>query len=138
MISLRFLIAGLALAVLPVGAVAKEKASFIEGTYASEAGCQKLAAIDAGGPRNVETVPQVLTAEGFKSWEGGCEFTKIFEHDPGWSWLGLMVCTEGATVGSQSVVIIKGDGDRFEVAEEDDDEPEVYQRCESDKGKSKP
>ena len=25
-----------------------------------------------------------------------------------------------------------------EVAEEDDDEPEVYQRCESDKGKSKP
>ena len=48
MISLRFLIAGLALAVLPVGAVAKEKASFIEGTYASEAGCQKLAAIDAG------------------------------------------------------------------------------------------
>lgn len=134
----RFFIVALALMVLPASLLAKEKASFIEGTYATVEGCKKLAAIDAGGPRNVETVPEVLSADGFKSWEGACEFTKVFEHEPGRVWLGLLVCSEGSKIAPQSIVIIKTEGGELEVADDDDDEPTAYQRCDGDKGKSKP
>ena len=78
MIRIGCLAVALALPALPGGALAKDRAIFIEGTYASKEGCQKLAAIEAGTPRNVETVPEVLTADGFKGWEGACEFTKVF------------------------------------------------------------
>lgn len=140
MVRFECLVTALVLALLPVGALAKDRASFIDGTYASGEGCKKLAALEAGTPRNVETVPEVLTADGFKSWEGACEFTKVFEHDPGKVWVGLMVCSEGAGIGPQTVVILKGEGDSFEVADSDneEEEPEVYQRCDGVKGKTKP
>lgn len=126
------------LVLLPAGVSAKEKASFIEGTFATDEGCKKLAAIDAGAPRTVESVPEVLVAEGFKSWEGACEFTKVFEHDPGRVWLGFMVCSEGAIITPQSVVIIKGEDDSLAVAADGEDEPEVYHRCDAGKEKAKP
>ncbi len=136
--SVGYVLAGLALMVAPVGALAKEKASFIDGTYASAEGCKKLAAIEAGGPRTVESVPEVLTADGFKSWEGACEFTKVFEHEPGAKWLGFMVCSEGAIITPHSVVIIKGEADQLDVASDEDSEPEVYHRCDAGKGNAKP
>ncbi|MGD9667872.1 MAG: hypothetical protein AB7U75_02335 [Hyphomicrobiaceae bacterium] len=133
-----FLAIALVLMFAPAGALGKEKASFIEGTYATEEGCKKLAAIEEGGPRNVETAPEVLTADGFKGWEGSCEFTKVLEHEPGRVWLGFMVCMEGATIAPQSVVIVRGEGDNLEVGNDGDDQPEVYQRCDAGKGKTKP
>lgn len=131
-------IAALAAMFIPAGALAKEKASFIEGTYASEEGCRKFAAIEAGTPRTVETVPEVLTADGFRSWEGACEFTKVLEHEPGRMWLGFMVCSEGAIITPQSVVIIKGEGDSLEVGADGENEPEAYHRCDAGKGNAKP
>lgn len=138
MIRIGCLAVALALAALPGGALAKDRAIFIEGTFASEEGCKKLAAIEAGTPRNVETVPEVLTADGFKGWEGACEFTKVFEHEPGRMWLGFMVCSQGAIITPQSVVISKGEGGSLEVAADDDKEPETYHRCDAGKEKAKP
>lgn len=135
---MRCLLILFALILLPVDVLAKEKADFIQGTFATEEGCKKLAAIEAGGPRTVETAPEVLTEDGFKGWEGACEFTRVFEHEPGRVWLGLMVCSEGAVVAPQSMVFIKGEGETIEVAGSDQDEPEVFQRCDEGKGKTKP
>jgi len=60
-------------------AAATEKARFIEGTYATDEGCRKLALLEAGTEKSIETVPEVLTNEGFKGWESACTFTKVFE-----------------------------------------------------------
>lgn len=116
-------------------AAAKVKARFIAGQFATEEGCAKLKAIDAGKPRNVETVPDVLTEDGFQGWEGNCEFTQVFEHEPGRVWVGLMVCSEGMTIVPQSYVFIKAEDQSLEVAAAGQDAPEIYKRCEAGKGK---
>lgn len=118
-------------------ALAKEPAAFLgAGTYAIESDCQKQKKIDAGGARNVETAPELLTADGFHGWEGACEFTKVFEHDPGKSWTGLMMCVEGAQFTPQLYLFMKSEtGDSFEVAQQNQDMPEVYVRCDPKKGK---
>ena len=115
---------------------AKERATFLTGQYATAEQCAKLRLIEAGTPRNVETVPELLDADGFKSWEGRCEFTKVFEHEPGETWLVFMVCSEGLTVTPATYVFVKAEGeDRFEVHQSDDQEgPEVYTRCDAGKG----
>ena len=69
----------LVVAALSVGACASAEAgasAYFLGTsvYATEEGCVKLKALAAGGPKNVGTVPETLTSQGFKSWEGGCAF----------------------------------------------------------------
>lgn len=69
---------------------------FIAGTYVIEGRCDKLAALKAGGPRNVTTVPETLTSEGFESWEGGCEFTSIKEKVKGRVYEAEMSCTDAA------------------------------------------
>ncbi|MCB1515492.1 MAG: hypothetical protein KDJ18_11955 [Hyphomicrobiaceae bacterium] len=138
MTAMRTIAAAVALVLAAMPVAAKEKAQFIDGTYATEDGCAKLAAIAAGTPRNVETVPEVLDAEGFKGWEGACEFTHVFEHDPGRVWVGLMVCSEGQTIAPQTYVFIRGEDDSLEVAASGQDEPELYKRCDAGKGKTKP
>ena len=128
---------GLALAlVASTAAVAKEKAAFLTGQYATKEQCEKLRKVEAGGPKNVGTAPELLTADGFKSWEGACEFTKIFEHDPGQSWVAIMVCSEGMTTTPEMYVFTKHENeDSFDVSHADDAEgPETYTRCESKKG----
>jgi hypothetical protein len=77
-------------------ASAGEKADFIEGTYAMEGRCEALAAIKAGAPKNVSTVPETLSADGFDGWEGGCTFGSIKVLEAGKRWSSEMACAEGA------------------------------------------
>ena len=111
----------------PTWSAAEElRADFITGTFASEGRCAMVAALDAGGPRNVETVPETLAAAGFESWEGGCTFEKIIEKAKGRVYLTTMRCHEGPeewtetntfTVESDGVVLlVETDGEtmRFE------------------------
>lgn len=128
-------VAFLAACLVTTAAEAKEQAAFIDGTFATEAGCAKLEALATGTPRNVETVPDVLTKDGFLGWEGSCEFTRIHEHEAGKVWIGLMYCVEGATMAPQTYAFIKGGDDSFEVAATGEDEPQVYRRCDAAKGK---
>ena len=122
--------------ILPGAASAKEKATFLSGQYATEADCAKLRKIEAGEPKNVETAPELLTADGFQGWEGGCEFTKTYEHNPGKSWVGLMVCSEGQTIAPATFVFLKSEeDDSFEVASQGQDEPELFIRCDAKEGK---
>ncbi len=133
---MRTFVIALALAV-STGAVAKDRASFIDGQYATKEQCAKLRRIEAGTPKNVETTPELLDADGFKSWEGGCAFTQIFAHEPDKSWVALMVCSEGTrTVPEMYVISRLEDEDGFEVGHADDEEgPVIYNRCDAKEGK---
>ncbi|MCB1519193.1 MAG: hypothetical protein KDJ37_01305 [Hyphomicrobiaceae bacterium] len=125
-------IAILAAVLLPADRVlAKDKASFIDGSYATEEGCAKLKALAAGTPRSVETVPEVLTAEGFKGWEGSCEFTKIYEHDPGKSWVAVLFCVEGATMTPLTYAFARNDDGTIEVGGGSEPEPELFRKCDA-------
>ncbi len=124
----RFVLA-IALAAMPAVLEAKESASFLQGTYSTEEGCQKLQALAAGTQPSLETVPDTLTPNGFKSWEGTCEFTKIFEHEPGKVYLGLMFCTEGESMTPVNFVFVKNDDGSFEVAATGQEAPEQFKRC---------
>lgn len=66
---------------------------FVKGIWATEDGCKKQAAIDAGGPKSVETTPETLTPDGYKGWEGGCTFTSVTENGPG-KWTVKTDCHE--------------------------------------------
>lgn len=113
---------------------AKERAPFITGQYATAEQCEKLRKIEAGGPENVGTAPELLDADGFSNWEGACSFTKIFEHEPGVSWLTFMVCSEGPAMSAASYIFVKGE-DSIEVyGAEQPDGPQVYTRCDPNKG----
>lgn len=114
---------------------AKERAAFFRGTYATKQDCEKQRAIDAGGPRTLETAPELLNRDGFRSWEGACEFTKVFQHDPK-TWIGLMMCTEGASMTPQTYVFQKAEGkDAFLVAGANQEAPDEYVRCDPKKGR---
>lgn len=117
-------------------ASAKTTAKFLKGQYATEAQCAKLRAIEAGGPRNVETAAEVLDETGFHGWEGTCEFTTIFEHDPGKSWVAIMVCFEGPSASPATYFFTKDEEhDAFDVVSDDNDEVERYTPCASKEGK---
>ncbi len=71
---------------------AEVTADFITGTYVIEGRCEKLAKIQAGGPKNVETVPETLTRDGFQGWESGCSFKWIKQKKKGQVWVARMAC----------------------------------------------
>jgi hypothetical protein len=121
--------------VLATGAMAKDRATFLPGQYATKSDCEKLRKIEAGTPKNVENAPELLDAEGFHGWESECEFTKVFEHEAGKSWLGLMVCFAGASMTPNMYVFTKSEtDDTFEVSDQNQDMPETYVRCDAGKG----
>ena len=114
-------------------AMAGETASFIAGTYVMEGRCEKLAALAAGGPRNVETVPETLTAKGFDNWEGGCAFTSIQEKEKGRVWTAKLSCGQSADEWEET--------DTFELDPKDgslkvtvDDATTRFVRCDEKKG----
>ena len=41
-------------------------------------------------------MPETLTADGFKTWEGGCDFVAIEEEVEGRVFVATMTCTDGA------------------------------------------
>lgn len=134
---MRIVLIALACALATV-AQAKDRASFLAGQYATAEQCEKLRKIEAGGPKGVGTSPELLDADGFHGWEGGCEFTKIFDHDPGKSWTAIMLCTEGMSTEPGLYHFAKdATEDRFEVTGPDSDEdgPAAYLRCDAKKEK---
>lgn len=132
---LRFILMVALMFAVPV-ANAKDRASFLRGQYATQADCEKLRKIEAGGPRNVETAPELLDPAGIHGWEGECEFTKVFDHDPAKSWVAIMLCTEGLQMTAHSYVFMKNDNeDSFDVAPETAESPDTYIRCDAKKGR---
>lgn len=109
-------------------------ADFIAGTYVIEGRCEKLAKIQAGGDKNVETVPETLTSNGFESWEGSCGFKSVKEKEKGRVWVAQMECFEEAEENEET--------DTFELDAKDqsimvtvDDQKTKFVHCDDDKGK---
>lgn len=93
-----FLIAAIATVTLTTAASAADvEAKFLGSTtYASPKGCAKLKALAAGAPRNINNVPEVLTAKGYLGWEGGCAIERVQEQVKAKRWLVSLRCSEGA------------------------------------------
>ena len=92
------LISALVAAWAPDAAWADVDAGFLGATvYTTAADCPLQKKLVAGGPRNLNTVPETLSAKGYRSWEGGCTFTNIVERYKGRLWTVSMRCSEGAT-----------------------------------------
>ncbi len=90
------LFAGGAMAITAAARADAVKATFITGTWALKDGCEKQKLIDAGGNKNVGTVPELLSDQGFDSWEGGCAFVSIAEKMPGKLYVAKMACSDSA------------------------------------------
>ena len=115
-------------------AQAEVKGTFIgPGTYATKEGCAKLEKIAAGGNKNVGTVPEVLTVDGFLTWEGICTFRSFTEKEKGRVWSANMDCAEGITEEAESDTFEKLADGSFKVTIMDN--ATIFQRCDSDKGK---
>lgn len=131
-------LAGLAGAVLSDVAIAEVRAEFIVGTYAMEGRCEMLAKLEAGGPRNVATVPETLDADGFHTWEGGCTFVAIRETEQGHEWVATMSCAEGAEEwGETDTFLLDPSNGRITVVADDttvEDQRSTYVRCDGAKG----
>jgi hypothetical protein len=113
---------------------AEVKAPFVDGVWATEEGCRKLAELAAGTPRSVETVPETLTADGYQTWEGGCTFTSIEETERGRTWTVQTSCAEGAEEWSDTErVELDAANGRLEVTV--DGKATEFVRCEAEKGK---
>lgn len=116
----------------PAGA--EVSATFIgPGTYATEGGCTKLAAIAAGGDRNAGTVPETLTQDGFMGWEGSCTFTSFTEIEKDKKWKALMHCTEGPEEGPESDIFERLPDGKLKVTVMDN--ATIFERCDAEKGK---
>lgn len=110
------------------------KGSFIgEGTYATADGCKKLTALTAGGDRNVGTVPETLTVDGFEGWEGGCTFTSFTEIEKDKKWKALMHCAEGPDEGPESDIFERMPDGKIKVTVMDN--ATIFERCDAEKGK---
>ena len=105
---MRVILLAAVLAILSAPASAAMKGTFIgPGTYATKEGCAKLKVLDAGGDRNVGTVPETLTEDGFLTWEGGCTFRSVTEKEKARLWSAQMDCAEEAEEGTELDVFEK-------------------------------
>ncbi|MGD9784869.1 MAG: hypothetical protein AB7E80_13620 [Hyphomicrobiaceae bacterium] len=118
-----------ALAALTATALAAEKAAFIQGTFSAGDGCEKLKALDKGAKRTAESVPEVLTADGFKGFSGHCDFTKVYEHEAGKSWIGQLFCRDGDTISPLVTAFALGKDGAIIVGGGGEEGPEVFRRC---------
>ena len=131
---MRIAILSAALVLFPLPAIAAVKATFIgPGTYATAEGCAKLKALEAGGDKNVEMTPELLTEDGFTSWEGACTFVSITEKEKDRMWSASMDCAEGATEGPESDIFEKMPDGTIKVTVMGS--ATTLLRCDADKGK---
>ena len=130
----KLLVSTLAMLAISASVHAEVKGTFIgPGTYATKEGCDKLAKIAAGENKNVGTVPETLTVDGFIGWEGACTFRSITEKQPGKVWTAKMDCFEGATEGPESDIFERMPDGTLKVTIMDSST--MMQRCDTDKGK---
>lgn len=115
-------------------AAAEVRGTFVgPGTYATAEGCEKLKAIAAGAARNVTTVPETLTAEGFLGWEGACSFHSITEVEKGKKWTANLKCFEGADESKESDIFERLPDGSIKVTIMGNDM--IFVRCDSTEGK---
>jgi hypothetical protein len=114
-----------------LAADAAKAPAFLTGIWATDEGCKKQAAIDAGGPTGVETTPEVLTPDGYKGWEGGCTFTSVRENGPG-KWTVGTDCHE-AVEDWQDVESWELDGAAGRLKVTVDDQLTEFVRCDAGK-----
>jgi hypothetical protein len=100
--------AALLLALIPT-AYAAEATFLGKSTYTASAGdCEKLQALARGAAKpSLTTVPDTLTAKGYRSWEGGCTIANVKANRVRQavgikSWTVNLVCGEGAVENQQS------------------------------------
>lgn len=132
--AMRPMLAYSAMLAMPVGAlaeVAAVKATFLgDGTYATADGCKKLKALVNGSERNISTVPETLTSDGFESWEGGCTFTSIKEVDRDKKWAVEMHCSEGPEEGPENDTFERLPDGKIKVTAMDN--VTVFERCDAE------
>jgi hypothetical protein len=110
----------------------KVKANFIKGVWATADGCKMHAAIEAGGPKNVETTPEVLTEDGYQGWEGSCSFVSVKENGSG-KWTVETACAEGAEEWQDTEAWeLDGAAGRLKVTV--NDQMTEFVRCDAGKG----
>ncbi len=113
---------------------AEVKAPFVDGVWATEEGCRKLADLAAGTPRSVDTVPETLTADGYQTWEGGCTFASIEETEKGRAWTVKTSCADGPEEWSDTERLELDDANgRLKVTV--DGKTTEFVRCEAEKEK---
>ena len=83
-------------ALISTSAIAAEATFLGSTTYTTAKDCRKLKVLAAGGPRNITTSPETLTAKGYQSWEGGCTIDKITAGKPANTWTVNLRSHEGA------------------------------------------
>lgn len=114
-------------------ASAEVKGDFVgPGVYALPGRCDKVEALAKGGPKNVETVPETLTVNGFEGWEGACTFRSITEIETGKKWKASMDCHEGAEEGPESDIFERLDDGSLKVTVMGNES--IFVRCDKDKG----
>ncbi len=130
---LTILLTGLALA---NPALAQQKASFIDGTYAFAPGaCQKLKALAAGGVQAIGTVPWYVTADGISFWEGGCGFSKITKGKIRHEWKVIAACEENGDESTETYIWRRTSPTSFSVTlttpgiSPEEGKPVRYTRC---------
>ena len=89
--------------------------------------------IAAGGFKNVETVPETLTMQGFLGWEGSCSFRSITEVEKGKKWKAAMDCHEGAQEGPESDIFERVADGSIKVTMMGNDT--MFVRCDGKEGK---
>ncbi len=115
---------------------ADEVADFLgNGVYALPSDCAKLAQLTAGGARNIQTVPETLTRNGYKSWEGGCAITRIAPHRSLSRYTVELKCSEGAEENVKRTEVWTTRGDTLLV--QFDGKSETYQKCETPRSRGK-
>lgn len=131
---MRLLLAAALISGAALPALAGSKATFLgDGTYATAEGCVKHKAIAAGGPKNLSTTPETLTASGFSGWEFDCVFTAVKEVVKGRKWVVKETCSEGPeTWKSSETFELLPDGS-FDVT--GDKTTMRFKRCEAAKAK---
>ena len=102
-------------------------------TYSTAEGCKKFAALAAGAERNISSVPETLTRNGYEGWEGGCTFKSIVELEPGKKWKAEMQCAEGAEEGTETDIFERLADGKLQVTV--NDTATVLERCAAEKGK---
>lgn len=126
----------LAIAILPVAAHAGQKAAFLgHGTYGTETGCAQLKALADGGDRNISTVPETLSQDGFEGWEHHCTFASIEETQTGKQWQAGVSCLEGENQWNEKLTFEKTGDQVFKVTSDGQDEAMHYSVCEAPAGK---
>lgn len=100
------------------------------GIYATKDGCEKLAKLNAGQAEpNVSTVPETLSASGFKSWEGSCSFKSIDEITEGKAYKAKLSCIDGGEEWEEADTITRNDDGSYTVIVDGEEPGVIFHPC---------